>query len=307
MGFRKQSYIADSFRERISEYHSASTEKDKYKKKLAIQDSSLYPKLIKNAATNLNKAVSTISFDEAIQHGLTDAITDKANQEFGEFLAKNKVVTELDCYTFSMQGMMYLPAESIKSLKNKFLESRTPIGSNTFFSTECAMKTVENSALKALVLQKKLSPSNAIEIERKMTSKDPRLEFLLSPIGLEMMERNHISGWYIGVYFQDIDYVKLIISEESLNAFQKSFIKMKQLATLAPAFGMQLLSSFGLQALYDGEISISEFDSCLYDKACIKDKAGNIFSSAEDLRAFLQARHSACANVVSENIVVNQR
>lgn len=293
MGFRKKSATAIGLGELISEYLQAPKEDEKDKKKNEILENYYFKKLMENAAVNLKKDIADISFIEAIKHGVTDALTDNINQEFEKFLAENKKVTTGDCYCLNMQGMMYLPADKIELLKRKFLDSIIPIGSNLFWSKDHAKKNLTIPVLKELVENGKLSSSNAVEIECKMRCSDPRLEILLSPLGLEMMKRNHISGWYIGVYF-GLDYTKAVISPEVLNAFEKSFITINQLVNLQIAIGIQLLSPFGLQALYDGEIMISNGFS-------VMDKQGNYFSNSEDLKEFLQKTHAAREKVMAEN------
>lgn len=177
------------------------------------------------------------------------------NQGFEQILKQGKRLDKIDCFRAEINGLMYLPPETVAKKRQEFSQSNVPIGGNLFFSREHALANLTNERLKELVEQGKLDPSNAVEIAAKMQAQDPRLVFLLSDLGLKMLKENYISGWFIAVYFHSLASVRAIISENAWQTFEESLVEdIEQFVGLDPKAVCLILSDQGLQALREARI-----------------------------------------------------
>ena len=258
MGLRKQGSARERLKPLIAKYWAVPSTQAQEE----IEKHNFYKLLKIDAAENLKKDIDVISFEEALKYGMYSS----RNALFEIELGKKKPLTKSDCICLSMHGMMYLPPEIIEQKKIEFARF-VPIGSNLFFSQTTAEARLQNGRLKELVKAGKLDPSNAVEIEAKLTATDPILDVLLSPIGLKMMKRNWISGWYIGVYFADLATVQAIISEHGVAAFELGYVKnINVILNMSNGIRKLILSEQGIQALKSGEIVIAETGYIVKDK-----------------------------------------
>jgi hypothetical protein len=257
MGLRTKSFSKAALDNLLFQYSLNNSPKLKQE----IQNHGWYPDLCQNAARKLAKEPTQVSFQEVIRYGFYATV----NDEFEQFLAPGKHVSSDDCYRFYMQGVMCLPPDTIEALKQKF-QTFIPIGSGLFFGYGSTTK-VSYSSLQKLVQDTKLDLPNAVEIEAKISENSPRLPILLSKMGLEMMERNYVSGWYVGVYIHDLGDLKALISPNGLTAFEKGYIKSSDQLTQLPV-GMltKVLSDAGLEAFKRGDLFISDTGYSVLDK-----------------------------------------
>lgn len=156
--------------------------------------------------------------------------------------------------------------DEVKNSLNGELPTFTPIGGNWFFGIESALCRLKNPKIRSLVKQGKLDSSNAIEIEAKMCPTDPRLEFLLSDIGLQMMKENYISGYCIGVYFHNLKDLEALISLNGLTAFEEGLCSSVEKLLKLPAQAISYLFTQGFQDFRIGNIRISESGMTLRDR-----------------------------------------
>ncbi|KTC86847.1 hypothetical protein [Legionella brunensis] len=257
MGLRKKGIGAIWLYKKISDYQVA---KSPFIKR-EIEEDCFYQTLKKDAeAVGRKKGLTSLSFEEVLEYGSYSAW----NDDFAERIAKAKIsgekLTEVDSLQCYMHGIMYLPPEMIAAKKLELCQFK-PIGSNLFFSAEYARSRLKNPRLIELVNNGKLDSSNAVEIDAKLsdnTKLAPLVDLLLSPLGLKMMRKNYISGWFAIIYFNKSS-LEHVISTNGLKLFEHNYIKsMSQLVNLHPSFYPKLFSDIGLKALERGELLMSE-------------------------------------------------
>ncbi|XVN43167.1 MAG: hypothetical protein RCG15_02480 [Candidatus Rickettsia vulgarisii] len=199
MRLRKQDYAWTVLRKNIEKYK----EQQDINIKNEIINDHFYQTILENAGASgayLKKDLSKITFEEAIEYGRYSSDNDK----FELLLQENKHLTDSDCYEHDMRSItMYLPKKKIVENIFKFsIDNFCPIGSNTIVDENL----ISNDRLKALVDKEKLDPSNAFEIQSKIKRSnitESDLDMILSPEGLELMNRNYVSGWYMVVWLQN--------------------------------------------------------------------------------------------------------
>jgi hypothetical protein len=124
-----------------------------------------------------------------------------------------------------MQSYMYLPKENIEANIQKFsIYNFCPIGSNLaagdLLRHGHTSRKLAYDKLTNLVQQGVLDPANAIEISYKYQCKSitkEQVDLMLSDVGLELMSRNYVSGWYMAVYLQN--KLLTVVSKEFLGYF----------------------------------------------------------------------------------------
>jgi hypothetical protein len=214
MGFRKKNSPAILLERSLDLYYKNPTNETKN----AIITSEYYREL--ETAAFLNKQ-SSHSFDNIIEYGSYDPF----NHNIAELIKSRNHFTISDAYCdLRLVGtVMYLPEDQIKKIKNCFLNF-CPIGSNITFTKEYAFKVLKSDILKDLIETDQIDPSNAVELEAKINIKTKEFNLLTSKIGLEMLRRNYISCWYVGVYF-NYESAEKLLSQNTLNSFKNGTIK----------------------------------------------------------------------------------
>ncbi|PWY54086.1 hypothetical protein DGG96_18770, partial [Legionella qingyii] len=229
--------------------------------KREIEANTFYETLKKDAqAVAQKKGLTSISFEEVLEYGAYSSKNDEFAERINQAKMEGRKLTSLDVVQCHMQGIMYLPPETIA--KKILAYSRfIPIGSNTFFSMESALSRLKNSKLIELVKNGKLDSSNAFEIDTKLgfnPTLEPLVNLLVSPLGLKMMRKNYISGWFSIIYFSE-DSLKLIISPLGFKLFEDNHIQsMGQLVHIHPSYYHKLFSEKGLKLFTAGKLFVSE-------------------------------------------------
>ncbi|QLZ68251.1 hypothetical protein FOLKNPGA_01029 [Legionella sp. PC1000] len=257
MGLRKKGTGAMWLHKKISEYQITKSPAIKRE----IEKDSFYQSLKIDAETfTRKKGLTSLSFEEILKYGDYSAQNDEFANRIANAKSSGKKLTNLDSLQCYMHGIMYLPPEIIAAKKLELCQFK-PIGSNTFFSKDCARARVKNSTLIELVNSGKLDSSNAVEIDAKLSDNpklQPLVNLLVSPRGLKMMKKNYISGWFAIIYFNKSS-LEHIISANGLKLFENNYINsMRQLTNLHPSYYPKLFSDSGLKAFESGELLMSE-------------------------------------------------
>ena len=257
MGLRKKGTGVMWLQKEIADYMATKSPTIKRK----IEESVFYQTLKKDAeAAARKKGLTSLSFEQVLEYGEYSAWNDEFAERIAKARASGEKLTETDSLECYMHGIMYLPPETIVAKKLEFCQFK-PIGSNWFFSTEYARSKLKNPRLIELVNNGKLDSSNAVEINAKLSDNpklEPLVELLLSPIGLKMMRKNYISGWFAIIYFTK-DSLAHVISANGLKLFENNSIQsMSQLVNLHPSYYPKLFSDTGVRAFDSGEVVMSE-------------------------------------------------
>lgn len=273
MGLRKKGTGVMWLQEKIADYQATKSPAIKRE----IEENVFYQTLKKDAeAAARKKGLTSLSFEQVLEYGEYSAWNDEFAERIAKARASGEKLTETDSLQCYMHGIMYLPPETIVAKKLEFCQFK-PIGSNWFFSAEYARSKLKNPRLIELVNNGKLDSSNAVEIDAKL-SDNPKLEplvgLLLSPLGLKMMRKNYISGWFAIIYFTK-DSLTPIISANGLKLFENNYIQsMSQLVNLHPSYYPKLFSDAGLRAFESGEVLMSE-------TGYLKDSNGTFLDSSQ--------------------------
>lgn len=215
MGLRKINYGAGFLSGQLAAYKKDPSEKNK---NAILDEEGCYKNMLGAAAKNLGIPCEEVTFEDAITHGLIE----KTDDEFVAMIERNENIEDHICWRHNMQGYMCLSEDMIEKKKLEY-DNFSPIGSNNRF--RFSSSRITNKEMRDLVATGALDVNNAVEIECKMRADDKRLPFLLSATGLEMMKRNYISGWFIGVYFHDAEIVRMLTSRKGLRAFEQGRIE----------------------------------------------------------------------------------
>lgn len=251
----------------------------------AKRDNFFYLGVKISTAAILGKAYDEVSFTDMLIHGEYSDIniflekTLKTLKPDTDKCLRHIEITEPNGTTrlIDATGTMYLPANMIEQKRSQFT-CLAPIGTNQRIDYVDALELLKDPTLIALFQSLKLDPTNAVEIENKIPTNDPRRAILLSETGLEMMNQNFISAYYISVYFHSLDATRTLISANGLLAFQKQYIQhIDHYIALSTKLRSQILSDTGIQAFQAGEITLSS--------AGLVDKAGNAVTDLDLLHS----------------------
>lgn len=255
MGFRKKCGLASCVQSSIITYSRGKTEQTKND----VLQHKYYRQLKQNTQNFLKKQHP--SFVEIITYGLLD----EKNLLVKEKIQKRERLTHEEC--FSLTGPLYLPPYMIEKKRREFA-SKAPAGSHFFFNRnkKFATEHIRNNTILALMHEGKIDPTNAVDIDNKFNPNDARLQHLLSPVGLKMIKENYLSAWWIGAHVFDVEYVKLLTSENAHQFFKEGFARDISKFKLTFTEAALILNEHGLKAFRNGILQISRYGHFVYDK-----------------------------------------
>lgn len=205
-------------------------------------------------------------------------LTNKEILEYFLFSKKNFEYEDLskkgsECDSL-IEGVMYISPISFKKLEKRYSRF-IPLASNLSFSKKEALRRLSNSELIQLVKENTLDPSNAMDIEAKLVSRenDPkRWEFILSDIGLEMMRLNCFSAFLFCTYLNE-ESLFYLISESGLSILKQALLTWDEIINLPLSFFPYVFSPQGEEDLKADNLkfSVGKFGLFSLEK-CQKDK-----------------------------------
>jgi hypothetical protein len=207
-----------------------------------------YNEVVKEIAIVLNKYPDQISNHEVVDYFLYSQRN----------IVYEKTLKEGCSINYLLEGIMYIPSSNFKKLENKFSRF-IQLASNLSFSKKEALESLSNLELIQLVEKGIINPSNAMDIEAKLVSRenDPkRWELILSDIGLEMMRLNCFSAFLFCTYLNE-ESLSYLISESGLSILKQALVTWDEVINLPPSLFPYIFSQQGEEDLKSGNLKFS--------------------------------------------------